>query len=64
MARYEHLPIYKQALDAAVHSSVEQAPNQFLPGDAEVGRHIGQDARKSPDLQRIVRRDRHMVLRS
>ncbi len=45
-------------------SLVEQASNQFLPGDSEMGRHIGEDARKSSDLQRIVRGDRYMVLRS
>ena len=45
-------------------NSAEQASNQFLPRDFEMGRYIGEDAGESPDLQRIVCRDRHMVLRS
>jgi hypothetical protein len=45
-------------------NSAEQASNQFRSGDFEVGRHVGEDACNSPDPQRIVRRDRHMVLRS
>jgi hypothetical protein len=42
--------------------SIKQVSKQFFPRDAEVSRHIGENARESPDLQCIVRRDRHMVL--